>query len=129
MQLDVDINKCIDYQKNICYYMNDLQYLVSTLCSQSNVYDKDAQVRATASAINICERMKNLLVQFNFIYDNIKEEDEVVNRDNINNDTSSDIAGDDMELCDAPTVSDAILEDSESEHEEVGSQEDIECIE
>lgn len=123
-----------EMQKEVCYIMNDLKQLTDTICSSQYWNDFTLQANATCSAQALCDRLKNFLVQMNFITCNVASGGGVKNdslfdfgADN-NSDTVDNSTGDNMELLDAEEGNKAVLEDSKTESVEEGNKQDIELL-
>ena len=124
-----------EMQKEVCYIMNDLKQMTDTICSAQYWNDFTLQANATCSAQALCDRLKNFLVQMNFITCNVANSGGVKNdslfdfgTDNNSNIVSGN-AGDDMELYSTEEGSSTILEDGKTEYVQEGNKQDIEIIE
>ena len=97
---------------------------VDILSSEGSWQDVTLQANAAYEAIQHIDRLKNFLVQINFITCNAASGltgKEMLgigdNNDSVDNsDTVSDSTGNDMELCDTNSGSETVLETSKSEN-------------
>lgn len=124
-----------EMQKEVCYIMNDLKQLTDDVCSSQLWNEFTLQANATCSAIALCDRLKNFLVQMNFITCNVANSGGVKNDSlfdfgaDMDSNTTDNSTGDSVEVLDVEEGSRTVLENSKTGDVQEGSQEDIEIIE
>lgn len=137
MEVAYTHNDYREMAKEVCFLTNDLKQLTDVICSKELFSDTNTQANATCSAIAVVDRLKNFLVQMNFITCNAvavgKENEENVGLLERRGDSDSNIidnnAGDDMELHNVAEGNSGILEDSQTGNVEEGNKENTEITE
>ena len=135
MEVAYTHNEYRELAKEVCFLTNDLKQLTDIICSKELFGDTNSQANATCSAIAIVDRLKNFLVQMNFITCNAvaygKENDNVgllERRGNNDSNTVDNIVGDSMELHNVTEGNSTVLEDSQTGPFEEGNQENTEVL-
>ena len=135
MEVAYTHNEYRELAKEVCFLTNDLKQLTDIICSKELFGDTNSQANATCSAIAIVDRLKNFLVQMNFITCNAvaygKENDNLgllERRGDSDSNTIDDIVGDSMELHNVTEGDSTVLEDSQTGPFEEGNQENTEVL-
>ena len=124
MEVRYKVSEYRELAKEVCLLTNELKQLSDIICSRELYEDYTTQSNATCSAIDIIDKLKNFLVQMNFLTCNVaqdlQEKENEIN-DNIFSDDVDFVSGDTVELCNSEEGNSELLETSESEDVQEGN--------
>lgn len=124
MEVRYKVSEYRELAKEVCLLTNELKQLSDIICSRELYEDYTTQSNATCSAIDIIDKLKNFLVQMNFLTCNVaqdlqEKENEI--DDNIFSDDVDFVSGDTVELYNSEEGNSELLETSESEDVQEGN--------